>query len=47
MIRDLSALTLDNGLSILYGAIAASVTWGAVLGVAAVWLSVAARGGDR
>ncbi len=47
MIRELSELTLDGTLAVLYDGIAAAVLSGAVLGIAAVWLSVAARGGSR
>lgn len=46
MIRDLADFTLDGGLKALYDAIAAAVLAGAVVGVAIVLLSAAARGGD-
>jgi len=47
VIRDLADVSVTGGLDLLYGAIAAGVTWGAVLGVVGIWLSVAARGGDQ
>ncbi len=46
MIRDVDAVTLDGILDLLYGGLAASVAAGVVLGLTAVYLSVAARGGD-
>lgn len=45
MIRDLSELTLGTVLELLYGGIASAVLAGAVLGIAAIYLSVAVRGG--
>lgn len=47
MIRSIADLTLDGTLTVLYDGIAAAVLSGAVLGIAATWLSVAARGGSR
>ena len=44
MIRDLTELQLSTLLELLYGGIAAAVLAGAVLGIAAIWLSVVARG---
>lgn len=45
VIRELSELTLAGGVELLYAAIAGAVAWGAVLGVLAIWISTAARGG--
>ncbi len=47
MIESLTDVAPANLLSLLYGAIASAYAAGAVLGVAAVWLSIAMRGGDR
>jgi hypothetical protein len=46
LVNAFTDLTLDGSLSMLYDAIAAAVAAGVVLGLAAIWLSVAARGGD-
>ncbi len=46
MIESLSDVGPANLLSLLYGAIASAYSAGAILGIAAVWLSVAMRGGD-
>jgi len=46
LIDSFDALTLSGALSLLYDAIAAAVAAGVLLGLCAVWLSVAARGGD-
>ncbi len=44
MIRNPDTMTLDNGMSMVYEAIASAFVWGAVIAVAAIWLSVAVRG---
>jgi hypothetical protein len=46
MIRDLSELTLTTALPMFYEAIASAVAVGCAVGLAAIWLSVGARGGD-
>jgi hypothetical protein len=46
MIRDLTTLTLENALPLLYEGIAAAIALGCAVGIAAIWLSVSARGGD-
>lgn len=47
MLRDLTSVTLDSSFGLIYAAVAAGIGLGAVLGVAAIWLSVAVRGGTR
>lgn len=47
MIRSLDSLTLDNGVGMIYEALASAFVWGAVIAVAGIWLSVAARGDSR
>lgn len=44
MIRDPDSITLDNGMSFVYEAVASAFVWGAVIAVAAIWLSIAVRG---
>ncbi|MFL5818955.1 MAG: hypothetical protein ACJ76L_15340 [Conexibacter sp.] len=47
MIRDLAEITLENGTAIVYAAVAGAVSFGAVVGVVAVWISTAAWAGRR
>jgi hypothetical protein len=46
VIKDLANLLLADGLELIYEGIAAGVSLGAVVGLAAVWLSIASRGTD-
>ena len=46
MIKSLDSFDLADGLDLLYGGIAAAISAGVLLGIAVVWISVAARGTD-
>jgi hypothetical protein len=46
VINDLDSFTVSSALTLLYDAIAAAITSGAILGIAAVWLSTSFRGTD-
>jgi hypothetical protein len=47
VIRDLAELaSAQDGVTVLYAGIAAGILWGAVVGVMALWISAALRGGE-
>jgi len=47
VIRDLAEITLESGMAIVYAAVAGALSFGAVVGVVAVWVSTAAWAGRR
>jgi hypothetical protein len=44
VIDSVDQLTLQNGLGLVYESVASAFVWGAVIAIAAIWLSIAVRG---